>query len=160
MDLKGIYDGSTQYAVGDVVKNENDNCWYVLQKPCNAGTSPVDTLYWNRASNVLATAAEMAMDAISVVGSKTETVSGDDPVIVAEENARYVCGEVDTISITPPAKGIVDVIFVSGSTPTVLTLPETVVMPEWFDATSLEADTVYEINILDGVYGVVTTWAD
>lgn len=59
---------------------------------------------------------------------KTVTVSGASPTIVAEE------------------------------TVTVLTLPNTVKFPDWFDPTSLEANTVYEINILDGVYGVVMSW--
>ena len=35
--------------------------------------------------------------------------------------------------------------FTSGSTVTVLTLPSTVKFPNWFDPTSLEANTVYEI---------------
>jgi hypothetical protein len=32
-------------------------------------------------------------------------------------------------------------------------------MPDWFDPTALEANTIYEINIIDGVYGVVASWA-
>ena len=46
----------------------------------------------------------------------TETVSGTAPVIVAEDNHRYVCGEVTSLSFTPCASGICDVIFTSGST--------------------------------------------
>lgn len=88
-----------------------------------------------------------------------ESVTGSAVSITAAANKRYVCGTVTSISITPVSEGITDVVFTSGSTPAVLTLPASVVMPEWFDATSLEADRVYEINILDGVYGVVTSWA-
>lgn len=87
-----------------------------------------------------------------------ENVTGSTPVIVGEENTRYVCGEVNTISITPAGSGITDVIFYSGTTATVLTLPATVMMPPWFDSTDLDAETWYEINILDGVYGVVAIW--
>lgn len=87
-----------------------------------------------------------------------ETVSGTTPVITGTENTRYVCGEVSTISITPASSGITDVIFYSGTTATVLTLPNTVKMPPWFDATALDSETWYEINILDGVYGVVAIW--
>lgn len=86
-------------------------------------------------------------------------VSGATPVITAEADTRYICGEVTSLSFTPCASGICDVRFTSGSTVTVLTLPNTVKMPDWFDASVLEANTIYEINILDGVYGVVTTWA-
>lgn len=85
-------------------------------------------------------------------------VTGTTPSITGESNHRYICGEVSTISITPPASGIIDVIFTSGTTAAVMTVPNTVVFPAWFDATSLEASTTYEINIADG-YGVVAKWA-
>lgn len=87
-----------------------------------------------------------------------ETVSGANPVITGVANTRYMCGEVSTISITPPQSGIIDVIFTSGSSVAVLTVPSTVMWSSGFDPTSLEANTTYEINILDGVYGAVMTW--
>ena len=87
-----------------------------------------------------------------------ETVTGTTPTITGQPNVRYVCGEVTTIDITPPSSGSIDVIFTSGATAAVLTLPSTVLMPEWFDATSLDADTIYEILITDGVYGSVLSW--
>ena len=88
-----------------------------------------------------------------------ETVSGTNPVITGVANTRYICGEVSTISITPPASGIIDVIFTSGSSVAVLTVPNTVKWSNGFDPTALEANTTYEINILDGVYGAVMTWS-
>ena len=88
----------------------------------------------------------------------TIDVTGATPTIIAQPNVRYVCGEVTSISITPPALGTCDVIFTSGSTVAVLTLPNTVKMPNWFDAANLETNTIYEINIVDGVYGAVMTW--
>lgn len=90
--------------------------------------------------------------------ASTVTVTGTDPVITAEANTRYVCGEVYTISITPPASGICDVTFTSGSTAAVLTVPNTVKFPSWFDATTLETNTIYEINIADGLAAVMS-WA-
>ena len=91
----------------------------------------------------------------------TDVISGTAVSIAAVENHRYVCSdEVLTLSITPAANGVTDVLFASGSTPTVLTLPNTVVLPTWFDATALETNTVYEISILDGVYCTVATWTD
>jgi hypothetical protein len=45
--------------------------------------------------------------------------------------------------------------FISGATPVVLTLPNDVIMPDDF---SVEANTRYEIDILNG-YGVVCAWA-
>lgn len=89
---------------------------------------------------------------------KVVQVEGAAVTITGEANTRYMCGTVTSISITPPSSGIVDVVFTSGSTVATLTLPGTVKMPEWFDATSLQKNTIYEINIVDGVYGVVMTW--
>ena len=89
-------------------------------------------------------------------GNMTEiTVSGTDPVITAEENTRYICGEVASIDFTPCATGICDILFSSGATATVLDLPQTVKLPEWF---IVEANKTYEINILDGTYGAVMVW--
>ena len=88
-----------------------------------------------------------------------ETVTGTTPTITGQPNTRYNCGEVTSISITPPSSGGVDVFFTSGSTPALLTVPNTVVWPEWFDATTLDTNTVYEILIIDGTYGSVMTWA-
>ena len=85
-----------------------------------------------------------------------ETVTGSDPIIAALANCRYMCGEVATLSITPPAAGTTDIVFTSGSTPTVLTLPNTVKMPEWWAGT--EANRTYEICIMDGIYAGVMSW--
>ena len=87
--------------------------------------------------------------------SNTVNVTGTDPSITGVANTRYICGEVYTLSITPPQTGTIDVLFTSGSTATILTLPNTVKMPAWF---SVEANMIYEINITDGVYGAVMSW--
>lgn len=87
-----------------------------------------------------------------------ETVTGSTPTITAQDNTRYVCGTVSTLSFTPSATGICDVIFTSGSTATVLTVPSTIKWPDWFNPASLDANTTYEINIMDGVYGAVAAW--
>lgn len=86
-------------------------------------------------------------------------VSGSGPVINAEPGCSYVCTEtyVNTLNFTPCANGLCSVRFKSGTTPTVLTLPNTVKMPDWW--TGVEASRTYEISIADGVYGVVTSWA-
>ena len=87
------------------------------------------------------------------------TVSGSTPTITAVKNGQYKCGTLTSLSFTPSATGVCDVIFTSGTTPTVLTVPNTVKWPDWFDPTSLDASTTYELNVLDGVYGAVMTWA-
>lgn len=98
---------------------------------------------------------------LGIVDGSTGTVdvSSAAPTITAVENTRYVCGEVTSLTITPPASGVCIVRFTSGSTPTLLTLPSTVKFPEWFDSTALETDTIYEMCITDGIYGAVMSWA-
>ena len=84
------------------------------------------------------------------------TVTGTTPSITGAANRRYLCGEVSSISITAPESGMIDVVFTSGSTPAVLTATG-ITFPDWFDSTTLETNTRYELNILDR-YGVVVTW--
>lgn len=100
-----------------------------------------------------------AMLGIQDGSTGTVDVSGATPTITAVENTRYVCGEVTSLSFTPPANGISIVRFTSGSTVTVLTIPSTVKFPEWFDPTSLETNTIYEICVTDGEFGAVMSWA-
>lgn len=103
------------------------------------------------------TSSQFAESLVNAVAfpSNTVNVTGTDPSITGVANTRYVCGEVYTLSITPPQTGTIDVRFTSGSTATILTLPNTVKMPEWF---SVEASRIYEISITDGVYGAVMSW--
>ena len=98
---------------------------------------------------------------LGIVDGSTGTVNitGATPTINAVENTRYVCGEVTSLSFTPPSSGISIVRFTSGSTVTVLTIPSTVKFPEWFDPTALETNTIYEICVTDGTFGAVMSWA-
>lgn len=91
----------------------------------------------------------------------TIPVSGATPTISAIPGARYVCSAtyVSSLGFTPSASGICSVRFVSGTTPTVLLAPNTVIWPDWFDHEHLEASRTYEISIADGKFGVVTSWA-
>ena len=92
------------------------------------------------------------------LADNTETISGTTPSITGVSGHRYICGECATLSITAPASGCIDVVFESGSTPTVLTVSSSIKWANGFDPTSLEANTTYEINILDGEFGVVASW--
>ena len=102
---------------------------------------------------------EAALAIRNMIGATGEsasiTVTGTDPVIQASSNGRYICGEVATLDFTPCASGICEVIFTSGTTATVLTMPQTVQMPEWF---VVEASHTYEISVIDGTYGAVGIW--
>ena len=97
----------------------------------------------------------------AALDSAVINMSGSTPSITALPGHRYICGEVATLDITLPASGCVDVVFESGSTPTVLTItPPTGVTVKWangFDPSSLDANTTYEINIMNGL-GVAVSW--
>lgn len=61
MKLKGEWKGNQKYDVGDILRY-TDGVFYHVQKPCDAGTAPVDTRYWGRLNQVAAEAASMIMD--------------------------------------------------------------------------------------------------
>ena len=103
-----------------------------------------------------AKAAIKSMLGIEDVGSCVQNITGTSVTITGQPNTRYVCGEVLSISITPPSVGTIDVMFTSGSTVAVLTLPNTVKMPEWWEG--VEANYTYELVITDGVYAGVSSW--
>lgn len=130
--------------------------FYGLAKAAGDSTQSVS-------SNAVGNYTESAKSAISEMLNGSVSVSGTTPTINAMPGVRYVCGEVSTIDIVTPESGIVDVVFTSGATAAVLTVtPPTGMTMKWangFDPTSLEANTVYEINIADGCLGVCGTWS-
>jgi len=140
-----------------VPERQHESAFYGLAKAAGDTTQ-------SASSNAVGTYTDSAKASIKsmlgIVDGSTGTVdiTGTTPSITAVENTRYVCGEVSTLSFTPAASGICIVRFTSGSTATVLTVPNTVKFPEWFDVTALEADTIYEICITDGIYGAVMSW--
>ena len=112
----------------------------------------------SQSNNAVGTYTENAQSKIHEMLDAPITVTGRDPVIAGKAGIRYICGECDTLTLTPPASGIVDVVFTSGTTPTVLSVPNTVKWPEWFNPDSLETSATYEISIMDGALGAVGKW--
>ena len=145
--------GGTYTGMAVTLSVQHEAAFYGLAKAAGDTTQ-------SASSNAVGNYTDNAKTAIkSMLGVETiVNVSGTTPTIVAAHDTRYICGEVASLSFTPCASGICDVRFTSGSTATVLTLPNTVKMPEWWDGTC-EPNTVYEINILDGVYGAVMAWS-
>lgn len=86
----------------------------------------------------------------------TVTVEGTDPTINPADNTIYNCGELTSLTITnPPASGAYSIVFTSGATATTTTIPATILGLEDF---APEANTMYEINVLDN-RAVVGSWA-
>ena len=136
--------------------NQHNSVFYGLAKCAGDNTQ-------SSSSNAVGNYTESAKSAISQMLDAPETVSGTTPSITAKPGVRYVCGECATLTITAPASGCIDVTFTSGATPTVLTVtpPTGVTAVKWangFDPTSLDTNTTYEVNILDGELGVVGSW--
>ena len=132
-----------------VPSNQKNSVFYGLAAAAGDTTQ-------SKSSNAVGKYTEAAMSAIYTMLNGTVSVTGTTPTIAAKPGISYVCGEVATLDITLPTSGCFDVVFQSGSTPTVLTATG-VTWANDFDATALEADTTYEINIKDGL-GVVQKW--
>ena len=150
-----IKSGVTGYAP-IIPFSQHESTFYGLAKAAGADMKDIQ-------NTTVGTYPETQKSAISQMLNAAEQVSGSTPSITAKAGVRYVCGECATLAITLPASGIVDVVFASGSTPTVLTVtpPTGVTAVKWangFDPTSLDANTTYEINVMDGEFGVVGTW--
>ena len=133
-----------------VPTNQEAAAFYGLAKAAGADMASL-------ASVTVGTYPEAQKSAISTMLNGSVSVTGSTPSITALPGIRYICGECATLDITLPASGCFDVVFESGSTPTVLTATG-VTWPSWFDTSALEANTTYEISIADG-FGAVMTWA-
>ena len=95
---------------------------------------------------------------LKIINARTETVnfSGTTPTITPAPNTIYNCGELTSLTISnPPATGSYSIVFTSGATATTTTIPATILGLEDFSA---EANTMYEINVLDN-RAVVGSWA-
>ena len=96
---------------------------------------------------------EQYLDHIAKNAGSESEVSGTTPSIEVENNTFYDCGEIASLTVTDSGDKFYGIRFISGSTPTVVTLTG-VTMPDDF---TIEANTVYEINVKDG-YGVYASW--
>lgn len=135
---------------------QHESVFYGLAKAAGDATQ-------SASSNAVGTYTDAAKSAISQMLNAPISVSGTTPAITGLAGVRYICGECATLSIVAPESGCIDVVFTSGSTATVLTVTSakantTIKWANGFDPTSLEANTVYEVNVLDGEYGVVGSW--
>ena len=137
--------------------NQHESTFYGLAKAAGDTTQ-------ESSSNAVGTYTETAQSKIHEMLDAPVIVSGTTPTITGKAGIRYICGEVSTLSIVAPESGCIDVVFTSGSTPTVLTVTSAktgVTAIKWmngFDPTLLDANTTYELNILDGELGVAGLW--
>ena len=91
------------------------------------------------------------------IGFTEITVSGTTPSIAVNNNTIYTCSSTLTsLTLTNILNKDFSIIFTSGLTPTTLTIPNDLHMPDEF--VSPEANRRYEINVSDG-YALVSSWA-
>lgn len=105
--------------------------------------------YWHdQAEVVYNNTRTLLLNTIVVHTDSTTT----EAVLTPDYGVRYIYGELQSLTlVSVPAEGTVDIFFDSGSTATVLVLPQTgILLPEWFDPTDLQANTRYELNFADG----------
>ena len=140
--VEGVYDG--QYC--PLVRLSNDAA--VFQRLASSSGVDMGVLMVG-AKGVLGDFVRLALAEAEV------NVSGSDAVIYAQDNTIYQCGELTSLTIDSyPASGMFAIVFTSGATATTTTFPATILGLEDFAA---EANTTYEINVLDG-RAVVGSW--
>lgn len=138
-------------------KYQHESTFYGLAKSAGDTTQSQSANEVGTYTDEAKTAIKQMLDIKDDYDSLVVEVSGTDPVITGKPSYRYNCGELYTLTVTPPASGTIDIIFTSGTTPTVLSLPNTVKMPDWW--AGIETNTTYEMCITDGTYCGVMSWA-
>lgn len=112
--------------------------------------------YWHDQAEVVYNNTRTLLLNTIVVNEDTTTTEA---VLTPDNGVRYIYGELLSLTVNSvPDNGMVDILFDSGSTATVLVLPQTgITMPEWFDPTDLQVSTRYELNFVDGNL-LVSNW--
>ena len=159
MIIASILGGGSELPVVDASDNGkvlgvSNGAWAVVS---GGGGSADAVLYTAQTLSDLQKA--QARTNIGAVGAPiVETTAETTATIDAEDNHVYECGEMSSIAIsTAPSGGEFTLIFTSGATPTVLTMPVAISnnLPSGW---AVEANTRYEINVRKN-YPVIASWA-
>lgn len=84
MKLRGTYDSSVTYNVGDVVQF-TDGKIYHLQHPALSGIPPTNTLYWGMVGQQLAEAVCLMMDIVEAFDDKLSEIAETIPTNINDE---------------------------------------------------------------------------
>lgn len=115
---------------------------YLAMEDYLAGNVPLLSVVSISSANVVSVTNKRLAEAENIV-----TVSGSTPTITPTANTIYKCGELSSLTVSnPPEIGAYSIVFTSGSTATTTTIPATILGLEDFVP---EANTIYEINVLD-----------
>lgn len=156
---------------------QNNSKWYSVQAANEADTSEAwaigmkngvevpstDVTHQNNskwyAEKSLETEARVKDLMLSGVTVVTNLINSD-VTIAPEAETRYIFGELLSLTVSDwPSIGIVDIMFETGDTPTVLTIPEDTLFPDWMaiDYHNLEQNTTYELSVEDKK-AVIIAW--
>lgn len=123
----------------------DDSGFYIRGFTCSADTPDL----WN----YMEYASSLFLRCPTIV---TDTSSTSITLSKANKNTEYIYGELTALTITSiDGAGEFSIVFISGSTPTVLSTPNELIMPDDF---TVEANTRYEINVKNS-YAVIGSWA-
>lgn len=84
MKLKGDWSALVTYDVGDVVRFENGEILH-LQRPCQAGTPPINTLYWGKIIGPISSVISMMIDLMNDTNTALTTVAASIPTNIDDE---------------------------------------------------------------------------
>ena len=105
--------------------------------------------YWEELGETIDLSAYELKPTISTSSSSTVQIA-------AQNNYIYECGTCSSIEVTSfPIDGSFIITFTSGLTATILTVPQTLILPDDF---TVEENMRYEINVRNG-YGLAAGWA-
>lgn len=145
--------------IGEAAENAETSEAYAIGTRDGTPVESTDVAYQNNSKYYLeqAAASEQSVKSLMLSGMLVhEDLTSRAVTLTPEAECRYIYGELDSLTIQSlPSTGIVDISFSSGSTPTVLVLPEIAIVPRWFDPTDLSENTYYDISIED--YKVVVS---
>lgn len=155
-----------QYVIQDLKSNKGEVQDARMIGPSGSGSITVDDSISNSSENpvqnkVISTALGDKADSSDLSGYEPKATVVTDlestsKTITPAANTIYNCGELTSLTISnPTATGSYSIVFTSGSTATTTTIPSTILGLENFAA---EANTLYEINVLDN-RAVVGSWA-
>ena len=146
-------DGVSVISIVKTATGEQEDTFTVSFSDGSASTftMPNGKYYYDQSEVIYSNVKALMLSSMTVIKDMTSTSI----TLTPEAETRYIYGELTSLTITSlPEVGIVDVMFDSGATATVLDLPINVIMPEWF---IVQPNTKYEINFADGM-GVVMEW--
>ncbi len=87
MKLKGDWAALSVYDVDDVVRWENGDI-FVLQNPCAAGITPIDTMYWGKILDPIASVISMQIDmlnSMNEMAGSMDTIAASIPTNIDDE---------------------------------------------------------------------------